>query len=314
MPDSFDSPWKDALTEFLQPFLALLFPDVEAQVDWSQEVRFLETELRKLCREGEESLREADALVEVGLRTGERGRLWIHIEVQGQWQAGFSQRVYVGHHRVWERFGDPVCSLVVLADPSSTWRPDHFCKEGFGNSLEFRYPIAKLADYRARMDELEQSVNPFAVFVQAHLLTQDSQKNPDLRLEHKIRLVRGLYRRGLSRDDVVRLFRLVDWLLHLEPPYALQFAERMAEYEQEDKVPYVTFFEQLGIEKGREEGREEGLQRALARILSGRFGPVPPQIVDSLGRLSAAQLEDLSLLAATADSLATFQAGLPAQD
>ncbi len=34
MPE-FDSPWKEALDEFLRQFLLFFFPDIERLIDWS---------------------------------------------------------------------------------------------------------------------------------------------------------------------------------------------------------------------------------------------------------------------------------------
>lgn len=36
MSADFDSPWKEALDFYFQPFLALLFPHAYAQIDWSR--------------------------------------------------------------------------------------------------------------------------------------------------------------------------------------------------------------------------------------------------------------------------------------
>jgi len=33
-PEELDSPWKEALEHFLEPFLALCFPEVHAGIDW----------------------------------------------------------------------------------------------------------------------------------------------------------------------------------------------------------------------------------------------------------------------------------------
>ena len=34
--DDYDSPWKEALERYLPDFLALLFPEAHAGIDWSQ--------------------------------------------------------------------------------------------------------------------------------------------------------------------------------------------------------------------------------------------------------------------------------------
>jgi hypothetical protein len=34
-PDEYDSPWKEALERYLEPFMALLFPEIHGNIDWS---------------------------------------------------------------------------------------------------------------------------------------------------------------------------------------------------------------------------------------------------------------------------------------
>jgi hypothetical protein len=36
MADQFDSPWKEALERYFRPFLALLYPHVHDDIDWSR--------------------------------------------------------------------------------------------------------------------------------------------------------------------------------------------------------------------------------------------------------------------------------------
>ncbi len=59
---------------------------------------------------------------------------------------------------------------------------------------------------------------------------------------------------------------------------------------------------QQGLQKGREQGREEGLEQGrqqeavslLCRLLNRRLGLLQASLLDSVGRLTLEQLEDLS--------------------
>ncbi len=316
MIDSYDSPWKDALQEFLQPFLAFFFPQVEERIDWSAPVAFLDTELRKLDREAEVGLREADVLAQVSLFESQQLWLWIHVEVQTQRVDDFAERMLVFHYRLRDRFGRTLCSLGVLGDLTRDWRPSTYRWEEFGCRLEFEFPVVKLLDYRDRLGDLEDNPNPFAVLVAAHLWTLETRHDPQRRIELKVRLVRSLFRRGLKREVIGRLFRLVDWMLRLEPPQALQFREKLAEYEEEDRMPYTTSFEESGLVKGlvqgREEGREEGreaLWGTIFGVLTARFGAVPTELEQSLRKeTDLTRLSELSVQAALVDSARTFLA------
>ena len=48
--DDHDSPWKEALEQRFPEFLALLFPDVYEQVDWSQGRGFLDRSVGRMRR------------------------------------------------------------------------------------------------------------------------------------------------------------------------------------------------------------------------------------------------------------------------
>ena len=92
-------------------------------------------------------------------------------------------------------------------------------------------------------------------------------------------MVKGLYERGLSRERVRQLFRVLDWMLALPLELNESFREEIHRFEEERKMPYVTSIERLakeeGREKGREEGREEGivegLQKGILELLKSKF-------------------------------------------
>ena len=329
--DCYDSPWKDALTDFFQPFLEFFFPAIAAAVDWSEPVTSLDKELQAITREAETGPRECDLLLKVRLLDGRPGWFYFQVEVQAQTDERFARRVYIYNYRVFDRFGEDLCSLAILGDTSPTWRPQSFMRDRFGCRLEFHFPTVKLLDLRPRLAELETHPNPFAAFVSFHLWTQATQGKYRRRVDIKARLHRGLFHRGLSRADILKLAGLLDWMMTLPPPYSLQFAQKLAEYEKEDAVPYIHSFEQMGIEKGLEQGRQEGLEQGrqvgleqgrqvgleqgqiensrwmVKSLLSSRFGELPAELEASLARLNDLdELRQLALEAAQVTRLKDF--------
>ena len=65
MPTDFDSPWKEALDFYFQAFLALLFPAVYREIDWSRPYESLDKEFQQVVREAEMGRRYVDKLVKV---------------------------------------------------------------------------------------------------------------------------------------------------------------------------------------------------------------------------------------------------------
>jgi hypothetical protein len=193
--------------------------------------------------------------------------------------------------------------LAVLSDTRPDWRPDRYGYQLWGCEVGIKFPVVKLWDYRTRWSELEQSDNPFAIVVMAHLQTQATQRNPEARLNEKLRIVRRLYERGYSRQDVLNLFRFIDWVLVLPAGLEAQFQVELAQLEAERNMPYVTSVERMGIEKGRQEGRLEGRLEGrqegrlegeaavLKRLLIRRFGPLPEWVEPRLTQAGQADLE-----------------------
>ncbi len=120
------SSWKEALERYFPEFLALLFPQTHAGIDWTQGYVFLDKELQKVTRKAETGRRIADKLVRVIDTEGCEDWLLIHIEVQGEDQHDFAERLFVYNYRIYDRYRRPVVSLAVLADEQADWRPERF--------------------------------------------------------------------------------------------------------------------------------------------------------------------------------------------
>lgn len=80
--DEYDSPWKEALANYLPFFFELFFPEINTQIDWCKPYEFLETELRKLLGESEMGKREADALVK--LYRLDESEVWVLIHMKSK--------------------------------------------------------------------------------------------------------------------------------------------------------------------------------------------------------------------------------------
>jgi hypothetical protein len=85
------------------------------------------------------------------------------------------------------------------------------------NDVQFTYRVVRLLDYRANLAQLEDSRNPFATIVLAHLRDQETRQSPNVRLAAKVTVLRRLYTRSYNREQIVGLFRFIDWLLALPP-------------------------------------------------------------------------------------------------
>ncbi len=165
--DDLDSPWKEALEHFLESFLAFCFPEVHAGIDWSRGYESLDKEFQQIVRDARERKRLADKLFKVWRNDGTQAWLLVHVEVQGQREKDFPERMFVYSYRIYDRYRRQVVSLGVLCDEHPAWRPDHFGYDNWGCKVGIWYPVVKLIDFREDEAVLEQSPNPFAAVILA---------------------------------------------------------------------------------------------------------------------------------------------------
>lgn len=208
MPE-FDSPWKEALDDFLQPFLEMFAPRLEERIDWNVLPESLDNELAKLFPDGAVGKRIVDRLFKVRMRDGAELWVLIHIEVQSQWIGEYPQHNFRYFYPLRDKFDLPLTCIVVLADENPNWRPSEYLYEFEGTRVQFTYPVIKLADHWVRIDELEQSDNPIALIVLAHLQSQ-IQSEIESRLEWKQRITSNLLNRPLDETRRWKVLRLVD--------------------------------------------------------------------------------------------------------
>jgi predicted transposase YdaD len=274
-PDELDSPWKEALEHFLEPFLGLCFPQVHAGIDWTRGYESLDKELQQIVRDAKVRKRVADKLFKVWRKDGRDVWLLIHIEVQGQRDPTFPERMFVYHYRIYDRYRRTIVSLAALCDEHPGWRPDHFSYDEWGCKVGIWFPVVKILDYRGREAVLEQSANPFAAVILAQLKVLETRTAPSTRWQWKLRIVKRLYDRRVTREQVRQLFRVIDWMLTLPPVLENSFRVELERFEEERRMPYVTSVERLAREEGRQEGRQEGLaeglQKGILALLKSKF-------------------------------------------
>ena len=150
MSTDIDSPWKEALDEYLEPCFDLLFPTVHADIDWSHKPEPKDKEFQKLIADAEQGRRYVDKLVQVKLKNG--GTVWVlvHIEVQPSRDNSFEERMYVYNYRIHSRYQLPVASLAILADDDPLWRPTQYRQSILGCTKTMTFLAPKLLDWAPR--------------------------------------------------------------------------------------------------------------------------------------------------------------------
>ncbi|HMV49242.1 MAG TPA: DUF4351 domain-containing protein [Blastocatellia bacterium] len=221
--------------------------------------------MQKIMADAAIGRRLADKLAKVYLLNGEELWVLVHLEVQGQRQKLFERRMYVYSYRAFDRFGRMVASFAILTDENCNWRPNEFGYKLLGTEMSLKFQTVKLLDFAADWESLERSTNPFAVVVMAFLKAIETRRSPERRYAWKMGLMKGLYRRGYGAEDVRQLFRFIDWVLTLPKELKTRFKDELNAYEEEQRMQYITSFEELGIEKGIRIGIEKGIERGIEK-------------------------------------------------
>jgi hypothetical protein len=234
--------------------------------------------------------------VKVWHKRGQEVWLLLHLEVQASPDKQFSERLFIYNFRIFDQFHHPAISLAILCDGNPRWRPDRYEFNYPDTQLSFKFNAVKLLDYQTQWSTLEQSNNPFATVVMAHLKMIETKRNATDRKEWKFWLVRRLYEKGYSRQDVMNLFKFIDWIMVLPEGLKQSFWQDLKVFEGERQMPYITSVEEIGFERGIEQGVRQGLERErslILRQLNRKVGALSPQTLEQVNSLSIEQLEAL---------------------
>ncbi|HAS52319.1 MAG TPA: hypothetical protein DCS21_11480, partial [Gammaproteobacteria bacterium] len=254
----FDSPWKEAITVYFEPFMRLFFPEVHRWIDWSQPHEFLDAELQKLTGDSSMGKRYADRLVKVFLKEGSAVWLLIHIEVQGKADAPFNHRMFQYYYRIHDRHGEvEIISLAVVTHQRDTSGLGTYTAERGGYGERFTFRVHNLQAWWVRWDELRAlaATNPFAVVAMAQLVAHQRTKKP-VRQMRKRELIWLLYEYRYSREDVLQLLRFIDWLIRLPEELELELQQELITYEEQTQMSYVMSWERFAEERGEQRGEQ----------------------------------------------------------
>ena len=311
-----DGGWKDIIEDFTEEFFSFYFPKIHKAIDFSVPVEFLDTELRQITPDAEFGKRHADRLLKVRLKDGREQWLFIHIEVQGETRETpeqFAERMFMYYFRIYSSHGKSVLSLAVFTDGNTDFRPTEYRHEILGCKHVFTFPAVKLIDYPE--DILQSSDSPFAIVTTISREYLAAGRDPEKRYNAKLALTRLLYRRGRNREQIIRLYRFLDFILRLPHDLALQYSRDLEAIEGELKMPYITQGEEIAKREGLAEGLAEGLTKGqlqgrredVIEALEARFRQIPYELRESILRVdSDVQLKKLLRLAVTVNSLDEF--------
>ena len=95
-----------------------------------------------------------------------------------------------------------------------------------------------------------------------------------------------LYERHFSREQILNLYRFIDWLMVLPELLSKKFNTQHKEYEEDRKMPYITTAERIGREEGRQEGMLAEAREMVLEALDIKFNTVPGDMQSIINALN----------------------------
>ena len=152
-----------------------------------------------------------------------------------------------------------------------------------------------------------RDLNPMALVVLAAQEREQLRRRGN-RFDTKRYLIRKLYERGYSRDEIIALFKFIDWVIQLSDEEEIRLHNEIKTLEDANKMPYITSVERIGREEGLREGLQQGAQQMLLDALDERFGTLPESVSAAIHQIQdQEQLRLLHRHAIRSKSLAEFQ-------
>ncbi|MCI0617689.1 cytosolic protein [bacterium] len=299
------------MEDLFEDFLRFFFPDIYRDVDFSKGYQFLDNELQKIIKGSNTGKRIVDKLVKVYLADGSEKWLLIHIEIQGQEEKEFPERMYVYNYRLFDKFRRDIVSLALLTDDKPQFRPTEYRRGRWGFEVTCRFPVVKILDYKRRWTELEIDTSPFAIVVMSFLKATEIGGNVKEKYTWKKHFLLGLYNRGMTRETILAVYKFVDWIIELPEELDTEIFEEIQIIEETTQMPHITSAERIGMKRGMEKGIEKGIEKSIpalhqgiATIIEIRFGEAGRMLSDRAARLrNLDSLQKLMLELKNADDL-----------
>ncbi len=238
--------WKGILEDIFPDFLTFLIPNVMNLIDFERGFEFLDKELEQIFPPENDSFkpRHIDKLVKVFTCQGDEHWVLIHVEVQGQADKAFPQRMFTYYSRLFDRYQRPITAFAILSDRTRSFHPNSFEQEFLGTRLSYQFNTYKILDQSVA--ELEASDNPFSVVILTVLAAlQKKQVDETELLTLKLDLARRLLAKPFSKPTIRSLMNFLPWrrtgtMCAFKSQKRMLFLNRNTTNLLTDKKPWVS--------------------------------------------------------------------------
>lgn len=201
-----DIVWKGVLEEVFEDMLTFVFKNARRELDFNRGFTFLDKELAEINPEPEKpsGTRFVDKLVKVYIRGGAERWLLVHVEVQGNHDPDFAERMFTYYYRIKDRYHRHVTALAIFSGRVEKGKiPAKYEYACLGTKLTYKYNVLRIMDYSN--DTLKRSKNPFALVLWVAQTALLQGKFLDERiLAEKLLIVKALKQRGIFTNPKIR--------------------------------------------------------------------------------------------------------------
>ena len=124
----------------------------------------------------------------------------------------------------------------------------------------------------------------------AHLKTKATTGKLPEREQWKWKLIRGLYEKEFEREQIIKLFEIIDNMMTLSPELQSSLESKIKQFEEERTMPLISNMELRGIEQGKKIGKEIGVlensRDDIKTVLTVRFGQISSEIEEMIDKIT----------------------------
>jgi hypothetical protein len=126
----------------------------------------------------------------------------------------------------------------------------------------------------------------------AHLKTKATTGKLPEREQWKWKLIRGLYEKEFEREQIIKLFEIIDNMMTLSPELQSSLESKIKQFEEERTMPLMSNMELRGIERGKEIGALEKARNYIKTVLKTRLGDIPIDIEQAVDKIAVLSILD----------------------
>ena len=209
----YDKLWKAMVTAYFHDFLEMFLPELFEQTNLDIPPKFLEQELHAALTD--KTIKVADKLVQVTLKSGEEKWVYVHIEFETDPKKNIGERMFGYYQRIAAKYGRSITAIVIYTGDRIPKISDLYEEKNFGTRVLYEFNTYKIKEQN-EMD-LINNPNPFAVFVLANLYVIKTRNNDAQRLTFKEKVYEIAALRNYSREKISQLLIFVLELIQLKP-------------------------------------------------------------------------------------------------